>query len=57
VPATAATTAPLERVLRSDEVTPVIASWLVVALVAVALVVVRPPLNASNVVVALPMNG
>ena len=40
-------------VLRSVEVRVVMARFEVVALVAVALVVVRPPLNASAVVVAL----
>ena len=62
VPATAATTAPLERVLRRLEVTPEIARFVVVALVVVLFVpvkfwnveeavarmfeAVRPPLNA-----------
>ena len=78
MPAVAATTAPLESVLRSAPETPVIAKLVVVAFVVVALTpvkfwrvvepvarifvavssdVVRPPLNAIEVVVALPING
>ena len=66
MPATAATTAPEERVLRRLEVIPVIARLVVVALVEVLLVEkrlkeveeaeMRPPVKLKSVEVALPTN-
>ena len=64
MPETAAATEPLERVFKSEEVTPVIAKDVVVAFVPVALAKMklpvrvveaeeRPPLKAMRVVVAL----